>query len=117
MNVKRIQPGLRMSAGTVYNGILHISGQVADDRKASLEVQVQQVLKKIDEIIDAAGGDKSGLLAINIYLPHIGDFDAMNAIYDNWVDKSHLPARACVETRLADADLRVEMTATCAIPD
>ena len=43
------------------------------------------------------------------------DFDAMNGVYDKWIDRENPPARACVEARLADPDLRVEMTAVAAL--
>ena len=36
--------------------------------------------------------------------------DAANTVYDAWVDRANPPARACIEARLADPDLRVEMT-------
>ena len=39
----------------------------------------------------------------------------MNRVYDAWVDPANPPARACVEARLADPDLRVEMTAIAAL--
>ena len=39
----------------------------------------------------------------------------MNAVYDAWIDPKSPPARACVEARLADPDLRVEMTAMAVI--
>ena len=115
MEVVRIHPGPRMSKGTLFNGMLHISGQVATDRKSSIEVQTQQVLDLIEDIVVEAGGTTSGLLAVNVFLPHITDFAAMNSIYDAWIDPANPPARACVEARLADPDLRVEMTAVCAI--
>jgi enamine deaminase RidA (YjgF/YER057c/UK114 family) len=35
----------------------------------------------------------------------------MNSVYDKWIDPTCPPARACVEGRLADPDIRVEMTA------
>jgi enamine deaminase RidA (YjgF/YER057c/UK114 family) len=117
MKITRIQSGPRMSKATLFNGMLHISGQVATDRKSSIEVQTQQVLDQIEEIITEAGGFKSGLLAVNVFLPHITDFAAMNSIYDAWIDAANPPARACVEARLADPDLRVEMTAVCAIQE
>jgi enamine deaminase RidA (YjgF/YER057c/UK114 family) len=44
------------------------------------------------------------LLAANIFLPAIIDFDAMNGVYDAWI-----------EARLADPDLAVEMTAVAAL--
>ena len=68
----------------------------------------------IDTLLKEVGSDKSKLLAINIYLPAIADFDAMNVIYDAWVDKDNPPVRACVEARLANPDLRIEITAVAA---
>ena len=108
---KRFVVGTRMSQAVMHGGQIHIAGQVADDRKASLEEQTRQVLGKIDALLKEAGGSKSRLLSVNVFLPHIGDFDRMNAVYDAWVDPANPPARACVEARLADPDLRVEMTA------
>jgi enamine deaminase RidA (YjgF/YER057c/UK114 family) len=112
---KRVQAGPRMSQAVIHGDTVYISGQVADDRKSSLERQTQQVIAKIDALLKAAGTDKSNLLAVNVFLPHITDFDSMNSVYDAWIDKANPPARACVEARLADPDLRVEITAIAAI--
>lgn len=115
MTIKRFQVGPRMSQGVVAGGILHIAGQVAGNRKGSIEEQTSDVLAKIDAILAEAGTDKSKLVTVNIFLPNICDFDAMNSVYDAWIDKANPAARACVEARLADPDLRVEMTATALV--
>jgi enamine deaminase RidA (YjgF/YER057c/UK114 family) len=115
MTIKRFQVGSRMSQGVVAGGMLHVAGQVAEDRKASIEEQTRGVLAKIDALLAEAGTDRSRLIAVNVFLPHITDFDAMNAVYDAWIDSANPPARACVEARLADPDLRVEMTATALV--
>ncbi|MBB6262060.1 enamine deaminase RidA (YjgF/YER057c/UK114 family) [Paenochrobactrum gallinarii] len=107
----RYQKGSRMSQAVSYGGVVHIAGQVADDRKAGIEDQTRDVLAKIDALLHEAGTDRSKLLAVNVFLPAIIDFDAMNSVYDKWIDPENPPARACVEARLADPDLRVEMTA------
>ena len=52
---------------------------------------------------------------VNVFLPHIIDFDAMNEVYDAWIDPSAPPARACVEARLANPSLRVEISAIAAV--
>jgi enamine deaminase RidA (YjgF/YER057c/UK114 family) len=114
--IKRIQAESRMSQAVVHDGTVYISGQVADDRKGSLDSQTQQVLAKLDGLLKAAGTDRSSLLAVNVFLPHITDFDAMNGVYDAWIDKANPPARACTEARLADPDLRIEISAIAAIP-
>lgn len=40
----------------------------------------------------------------------------MNRVYDGWVAPGHQPARACVEARLADQRLRVEIQAFAIAP-
>jgi enamine deaminase RidA (YjgF/YER057c/UK114 family) len=113
--IKYYRSGPRMSQAVAYGGMVHIAGQVADDRKAGIQGQTRDVLAKIEALLAEAGTDKSKLVAVNIFLPQISDFEAMNRIYDAWVDPQRLPARACVEARLADPDLRIEITAVAAI--
>ena len=115
MTITRIDPGIRFSAAVRHNNTLYIAGQVADTSSGSIEVQTREVLAKLDALLAAAGTDKAHLLSLNVYLANIADFDAMNAVFDGWVDTANLPARATVEARLADPDLRVEMTAVAAI--
>jgi enamine deaminase RidA (YjgF/YER057c/UK114 family) len=106
-----------MSQAVAYHGCVHIAGQVADTRAGSIAVQTREVLGKIDALLAEAGTSRARLLAVNVFLPHIADFEAMNAIYDAWIDPASPPARACVEARLADPNLRVEMTAIAALPE
>ena len=115
MTIERYQKGSRMSQAVCYGGLVHIAGQVADDRKAGIEAQTRDVLAKIDALLKEAGTDRSRLLAVNVFLPAIVDFEAMNGVYDRWIDPANPPARACVEARLADPDLRIEMTAVAAL--
>ena len=105
--IKRYKSGSRMSQAVTYNGFVFIAGQVADNRQGTLESQTREVLAKIEALLAEAGSDKSRLLAVDVFLPAIGDFDAMNRVYDAWVDRP-TRRRACVEARLADPDLRVE---------
>ena len=113
--IQRYQKGSRMSQAVSYAGLVYIAGQVANDRKAGIEAQTSDVLAKIDALLKEARTDRSRLLAVNVFLPAIVDFEAMNNVYDAWIDIDNPPARACVEARLADPDLRVEMTAVAAL--
>lgn len=115
MTITRIEPGKRFSAAVSHNGTLYIAGQVADDATGSIEQQTREVLAKIDRLLVAGGSSRGRLLSINVYLAHISDFAAMNAVFDSWIDMNNLPVRATVEARLADPSLRVEMTAVGAI--
>ena len=115
MMIQRYQAGSRMSQAVSANGFVFVAGQVAEDRKAGIAGQTRDVLAKIDALLAEAGTTRAKLVAVNVFLPHITDFDAMNEVYDAWLDRENPPARACVEARLADPDLRVEMTAVAVL--
>ncbi|MHB1110152.1 MAG: RidA family protein [Devosia sp.] len=117
MTITRFEPGKRLAAAVRHNDTLYIAGQVADTETGSVEVQTREVLAKIDALLTKAGTDKSRLLSMNVYLASIGDFAAMNAAFDAWVNTANLPTRATVEARLASPDLRVEITAIAAMPE
>ena len=104
-----------MSQAVSANGFVFVAGQVAEDREAGIAGQTRDVLAAIDALLAEAGTSKARLVAVNVFLPHITDFDAMNEVYDAWIDPANPPARACVEARLADPDLRVEMTAVAVV--
>ncbi|MDF2621631.1 MAG: endoribonuclease [Xanthobacteraceae bacterium] len=113
--IKRHQAGSRMSQAVVAGNMVFISGQVADDPRGSILQQTGDVLAKIERLLAQAGATKSDLVNVGVFLPNIVDFDAMNSVYDAWIDPSNPPARACVEARLADPDLRIEITAVALI--
>jgi len=115
MMIQRYQAGSRMSQAVSANGFVFVAGQVADDRKAGIAGQTRDVLAKIDALLAEAGTARAKLVAVNVFLPHVTDFDAMNEVYDGWIDPANPPVRACVEARLADPDLRVEMTAVAVL--
>jgi enamine deaminase RidA (YjgF/YER057c/UK114 family) len=93
---------------------VYVAGQTASDPSAGVRGQTEQVLQKIDELLAAAGTDKSTLLSATVYLSDIRGFDEMNAAWEAWVDKNNLPTRATVEAKLASARLLVEIVVTAA---
>ncbi len=113
---QRILPGTRMSQVVVHGDTLYVSGQVADDTRGDITAQTADVLAKIDGLLAQAGATRANLLSVTVLLPHIIDFDAMNAVYDKWIDPANPPARACYEARLANPDLRIEITAIASRP-
>ncbi len=67
------------------------------------------MLAQIDDLLFEAGTDKSKILSATIYLPDIGDFAAMNAVWEKWVVPGQTPARATVEAKLAAPEYSVEI--------
>lgn len=114
--ITRINPGTRLSAATVFGGFVFVSGQVPDDLTAPIGDQAAEVLAKIDAILAEAGTDKSRILSANVWLPDIGDFAAFNGVWDPWLPAGAAPARACVEARLANPAIKVEVAVIAALP-
>jgi enamine deaminase RidA (YjgF/YER057c/UK114 family) len=113
MSVKRINAGPRMSGAVVNGNTVYLAGQVAEG--ATVKAQTEAILKKIDDLLSAAGSSKANLLSTVIYLSDIRTFDEMNAVWDAWVSPGNTPARATVEARLASPKYLVEIMVTAAV--
>jgi enamine deaminase RidA (YjgF/YER057c/UK114 family) len=67
-------------------------------------------------VLALAGSDKSRILSATIYLSSMGDFAAMNAVWDAWMGSTGIgPARATVEARLAKPEIKVEIMVIAAV--
>jgi enamine deaminase RidA (YjgF/YER057c/UK114 family) len=109
MTIKRSKVGARMSQCVVHGDTVYLAGQVADDPNTDVGGQTKQILAKIDGLLAEAGSDKSKLLSATVWLSDIRGFDEMNKVWDAWVSSGNTPARACVEAKLARANLLVEI--------
>ncbi|HKX11497.1 MAG TPA: RidA family protein [Stellaceae bacterium] len=109
MTIKRSKVGARMSQSVVHGDTVYLAGQVADDPNTDVAGQTKQILAKIDGLLAEAGSDKSKLLSATVWLSDIRAFDEMNKVWDAWVSSGNTPARACVEAKLARANLLVEI--------
>ena len=114
MSITRLHPGPHFSTAVIHGNTVYLAGQVADDTAADVEGQTRQILDKIDRLLREAGTDKSRLLMANVWLTDIGEFDAMNRVWDAWLDPDNKPARATVEAKLALPELVVEIAVTAA---
>lgn len=114
--IKRLKPGKRLSMATVHGGLVYLAGQVPDNLAVGVEAQAAEVLAKIDALLTEAGTDKSRILTATVWLPNIADFAAFNTVWDAWVPADATPARACIEARLANPSIRVEIAAIAALP-
>jgi enamine deaminase RidA (YjgF/YER057c/UK114 family) len=114
-DILRIDQNARRSRAVVHGGTVYLAGHVADDKTADFPEQMRQALANIDESLQRAGTDKSRLLTAQIWLRSMEDYEAMNAIWEEWVTPGQMPTRTCCQVWLADARLRVEVTVTAAI--
>lgn len=114
MEIRRLQPGKRMSQAVVYNNTVYLAGQVADDPSQDVAGQTHQILASIDKLLAEAGSDKSKILSATIVLSDIRTFAEMNAVWDAWVAPGNTPARATIEAKLAGPQYRVEIIVVAA---
>jgi len=114
MTIKRLHVGPRLSEAAVFNGVIYLGGQVADDPSQDIGGQTQQVLAAIDRLLGEADSDKTRILQATIFLKTMADFPAMNAAWDKWVVHGHTPPRATVEARLAKSEYLVEIKVVAA---
>jgi enamine deaminase RidA (YjgF/YER057c/UK114 family) len=130
----------RMSKIVIYNGTVYISGQadtIASDSTCAksdllgkplssflthlshlfcsliVKGQTENVLAKVDDLLNQAGTSKSDLLTANIWLKEIdSDFKEMNAVWNDWLDPNNKPVRATVQARMARPEILVEIQVT-----
>ena len=112
--IKRLTPGKRLSQATIHGNTVYLAGQVPNDYTGGIEAQTKEVLAKIDALLKEAGTDKTQMLSVTVWLPSMGDFAKFNTVWDAWVPEIG-PARACVESKLADPAIKVEIAVIAAI--
>ena len=113
-SIIRIDENARMSQAAVHAGIVYLSGQVGTP-EASVQEQAEQVLAKIDELLERTGSDRHHLLRATILLADMADYEALNRIWDDWVASVGKPVRATYGVGPAAPRHAVEIIVTAAI--
>ena len=114
--VRRIGPSRispTRSRSVVYNGVV-TTVATSNTKAPSLYEQARDALATIDRNLEEAGTHKSRILMAMIYITDIANKPEFNRAWDEWVDRSNLPLRACVEAALENGDL-VELVVTAAL--
>ena len=110
----RTEPNAILSRAVEYHGFVYTQGMVARDPSLDVTGQTKDVLAQIDEVLELHGTDNTRILQAQIWLKHIGDRAALNAVWSAWLPEGQAPARVCVQAELADPALLVEvMVTTC----
>ena len=111
MTVQRLHVQKRFSEIAISGNLIHLAGQLASDFSLDIQGQTQQTLDYIDQFLADAGSDKSHILSVMIFLKDIEqDYAAMNEVWDAWVADIEALPRTCVEAKLYDPNVLVEMT-------
>lgn len=114
--IRRIATTQRRSSVVIYNGMVFIGGQVAEDRSQDIRGQTRQILARIDKFLAEAGTDKSRLLTTQIWIQDIkNDFAGMNEVWDAWAAPGASSTRATAQCVLGLPEILIEIVATAAV--
>jgi enamine deaminase RidA (YjgF/YER057c/UK114 family) len=114
MTITRLEKNHRRSRVVIHGDTVYLAGQVAPDTNGDITHQTKGALANVDHVLALAGTDKSKILSVTIWLKDLADFQAMNAVWDAWIDPENPPARSCGEVKLARPDLLIEVIVVAA---
>ncbi|HVL57818.1 MAG TPA: RidA family protein [Burkholderiaceae bacterium] len=109
MNITRHEQGKILSHAVEHGNTVYLAGVVAENLTQDIKGQTQQVLAEIDRLLEKCGSNKSKILSAQIWVTDIRNRAPMNEVWNAWVDPKNVPARACVEAKLADPTALVEI--------
>jgi enamine deaminase RidA (YjgF/YER057c/UK114 family) len=108
----RTEPNPVLAKAVEYHGFVYTQGVVAADLDQDITGQTRDVLAQIDALLEIHGTDNTRLLQAHIWLKDIADRAAMNEVWTAWLPEGAAPARACVQSVLADPRYLVEIMVT-----
>jgi len=115
-DIRRIENMGRMSNAVVHGGTVYLSGQVAiDNRGKSAELQVEEVLSRIDALLTEAGSDRSRMLSAQIFVADLAILPTLNAAWDQWLPQGAAPTRTTIQVVLASPAYQLEIAVTAAL--
>jgi enamine deaminase RidA (YjgF/YER057c/UK114 family) len=109
MSIKRHDSSAILSQAVEHGDTVYLAGIVAKDLNKDIKGQTKEILDEIDRLLAKCGSSKSKVMQCHIWVTDIRNRAPMNEVWTEWVDKNNLPARACVEVKLADPKALVEI--------
>ncbi len=99
---------------TEANGLVFTAGVIPADLSKDCEAQTAEVLAEIDRLLALCGTEKSKVVQATVWLNDIRHRDAMNKSWTAWLGGKDAPARACIEAKLIDPRMLVEISVVAA---
>ena len=99
--------------------LLITSGQIPIDPatgnlvEGDITAQTRQSLTNVKAILEAAGLTLDNVAKTTVFLAHMSDFAAMNAVYAEFFTEGNYPARSAVEVGALPKGALVEIETIC----
>ena len=105
----KIQSG--SGGATVYlSGQIPLVPETMDMVEGDIQQQIHRVFKNLKAVANAAGGDLSDVVKLNIFLTDLTNFPQVNEVMAEYFQQPY-PARAAVGVAALPRDAEVEMDA------
>ncbi|HEV7390447.1 MAG TPA: RidA family protein [Burkholderiales bacterium] len=101
------------SRAVVHEGLVFTVAVAPDPVTASMYEQSVKALARIDESLALCGSHKSKILSAIVYITDMKRKSEMNRAWDEWVDITNPPMRACIGVDLEPPHI-VEIVVTAA---
>ena len=103
------------SEAVIHDGTVYASAQVPEDGLATVALQTQSVLDKIDALLARCGSSKRKLLTATVYCSDSRHFDEVNTRWDAWVPWHDPPGCQYVVAKLRVRQHMVAIQVTAAL--
>src|SRR6516165_3370337 len=105
-----------ISQAVVHGNVAYFAGITPHPIVGDIKSQTAQVLRRVDELLNLAGTDKSHLLSAQVWIADMRLFEDHNSVWNAWVDSANPPARACLTTDFWRPGMLVEVMVVAAVP-
>lgn len=101
---------------------VYLSGQIALDPETmnvvdgDISLQIRRVFDNLKAVAEAAGGDFSNIVKLNVFLTDMSNFPIVNEIMAEYFTQPY-PARAAVGVAALPKDVDVEMDAVMVVEE
>ena len=102
--------------GISFNGLVFTSGQIPIDPKTGevvtgdIVAQAEQSMNNVKAVIEASGLTMEDVIKVTILLADIGDFGAVNEVYQRYFTGG-FPARSCFAVKDLPKGVGIEIEA------
>ncbi len=100
---------------------VYLSGQIPLDPETmqicsvEVDLQINQVIKNLTAVCEAAGGSLANIVKLNVYLTDLNHFPLINEAMSHYFIEPY-PARAAIGVRALPRGAQVEMDAIMVLP-
>jgi len=105
---------IRTQSLVFCSGQIPLDPQTGELVGSNATEQCQQVMKNLQAVLHAAGGNFEHVVKTTIYLKDMNDFGSVNEVYAGYFEAAP-PARATVQVSRLPKDVLVEIDAVAAL--